>query len=165
MYRKVIEYSDYNGEKRTEVAYFNFDASELIEMLYRSNGNLPGIVDKINETKDLAKLIDIWKDWILRSYGDKSSDGKYFLKEDDEGRPLYRKFKQSKAFSELYLKLATDSDAAAEFVNGVIPNDLRQKVNEILAQKKAAGEDVPEELGLLSDESDNNEKVIDMVQK
>lgn len=157
MYRKEINYTDYNGEKQTDVAYFNLDKAELLKMLYESDGNLPNIVEQINEAKQVSKIAELFEKWILRAYGVKSPDGKCFLKEDEEGRPLSRKFKQSAAYAQLYMEYATNADAAAEFINNIIPKDLEKEVNAILAKRKAEG------AGEGSETKDENaEKLIEM---
>lgn len=128
MYKKTITYKDYLGNERTEDFLFNLSEAELIELQHSVNGGLAGIVDKIIKTQDEKQLITIFKDLLLRSYGEISNDGKYFLKKD-HGEPLSDRFVQSPAYSAIFMELATDDKAATEFINGIIPADLAQKVN------------------------------------
>lgn len=128
MLKKTITYTDYNGSERTESFYFNLNKAELMEMEMTTEGGLAERIQKIVDAKDTPAIITIFKDLILKAYGEKSPDGKLFLKEDEEGRPLSRKFKQTEAYSILYMELATDADAAAAFVNGIVPADMSKQI-------------------------------------
>ncbi len=117
MYKKEMTYTDYNGNVRTENFYFNLTKAEVIEMELEVAGGLEAYINKIVAEQDLPRLIKIFKDLLLRSYGEKSLDGKRFIKSDE----LRTAFSQTEAYSDLYTLLATDSEAAAEFVNGITP--------------------------------------------
>ena len=121
MYKKTMTYTDYNGVSRTEDFYFNLTKAELTDMELGIEGGLSAMIEKIASTQDIPAVAKVFKDLILKAYGEKSGDGKYFLKEDENGRPLSAKFKQTEAYSDLYMELAQDADKAAEFVNGIIP--------------------------------------------
>lgn len=129
MLEKKITYTDYDGNERTETHYFNLTKPELMEMEFSVGGGLDKKISKIIETQDTTKLMDIFKDLIIRSYGIKSDDGKRFIKKAE----ITEEFTQTGAYSELYMELATDADAAATFVNGIMPKDLMEAAN-----KKAA---------------------------
>ena len=66
----------------------------------------------------------MFKGLILDSYGEKSADGIQFEKSDS----IRKRFEQSEAYSELFMELATNSESAANFINGIIPKDLRDQV-------------------------------------
>ena len=76
----------------------------------------------------------IFKDLVLKSYGVKSDDGRRFIKNEK----LREEFEQTEAYSILYMELSTDADAAAAFVNGIIPADVAKQLpkdpNEIAAK-------------------------------
>lgn len=131
MHKETITYNDYNGVERTEDFYFNLTEAELTEMEYGQSGGMTSAIEHIIASQDLPTLIQYFKQIILKSYGEKSLDGKYFLKEDDEGHKLARKFTQTEAYSILYMKLATNDEAAANFVNGIMPKNVKE-----LAEKK-----------------------------
>ena len=65
----------------------------------------------------------MFKDLVLKAYGVKSDDGRRFIK----SKELSEEFAQTEAYSQIFMELATDADAAAKFVNGIIPADLAQK--------------------------------------
>ena len=120
MLKKRIKYTDYNGVEREEDFYFNLSKAELIEMDLSTEGGLQQTIEKITDTQDMPKLIELFKRLILKSYGEKSDNGKRFIKSEQ----LSEEFAQTEAYSELFMELATDEKAAADFVNGIIPEGL-----------------------------------------
>ena len=131
MYAKKIKYEDYEGNEREETFYFNLSKAELIQLELSTTGGLEKMIKKITEEQDQQKLADLFKKIILISYGEKSADGKYFLKNDGE---LAKMFSQTEAFSELYWELATSTDSAVDFINGIIPRNLREQMAKIGAE-------------------------------
>lgn len=126
MIKKTITYTDYNGVERTEDFYFNLSKAELMEMELGTDGGFTELLTKIVKTKDVPSLTKIFKEFIFRAYGEKSSDGKRFIKSPE----LSEAFSQTEAYSILFMELATNDEKAAEFMNGVIPSDLSEKVKE-----------------------------------
>lgn len=117
MIKKTIKYQDYEGVEREEDFYFNLTKAEIAEWEMSVTGGFAKQVQKIISEGDASKLIPIFKEMILKSYGVKSPDGKRFIKSEE----LATEFSQTEAYSELFMSLATDADAAAEFVNGITP--------------------------------------------
>lgn len=124
MLKKTISYVDYNDEERTEDFYFNLTSAELSEMELSTDGGLGEHIRKIVAAKDTPAIIKVFKDLILKSYGEKSADGRRFIKSEE----LSTAFSQTEAYSQLFMELATDEGAAAAFVNGIIPKDARAAV-------------------------------------
>lgn len=124
MLKKRITYTDYNGEERTEDFYFNLSKAEIMEMEMGVTGGLTELIKKVMATKDVPSVMKIFKDLILRAYGEKSADGKRFMKSEE----LSREFSQTEAYSILFMELATNADEAAKFVNGIIPADLAKQM-------------------------------------
>lgn len=124
MLQKTIEYKDYNGNERSKTFYFNLNKAELAEMQLTTKGGLDEMIQRIINTQDVPKLIEIFKDIILKSYGEKSADGEMFIKKDENGHKLADRFAQTEAYSELFMELSTDSTEAAAFINGIIPDDI-----------------------------------------
>lgn len=123
MLKKTITYTDYNGLERTEDFYFNLTKAEVMEMEMSTAGGMAEMIQKIVDAKEVAAIIKIFKDLVLRAYGEKSPDGKRFMKSEE----IRTAFEQSEPYSILFMELATDADAAAKFVNGIIPADLAQQ--------------------------------------
>lgn len=128
MLKKTIKYVDYNGEERTEDFYFNLTKAELVDMEFSTNGGLKNMLIKISQEKDTVKIAEFFKQIILKAYGEKSADGKRFMKKDANGQPLSDAFAETEAYSELYMELASDDKAASAFVIGIIPSDLAKEV-------------------------------------
>jgi len=128
MLKKTITYVDYNGEERKEDFYFNLTKAEVMEMELSTTGGLAEMIQRIVAAKDAPAIIKIFKDLVLKAYGEKSPDGKRFMKVDANGTPLYVAFSQTEAYSQLFMELATDADAAAAFVNGIIPADMAKQI-------------------------------------
>lgn len=120
MLKKRIVYTDYNGTKREEDFYFNLSKAEIMEMEMSTSGGLTEMINRIIETQDAPSIIKVFKEIIMKSYGEKSPDGKRLVK----SKELSEAFSQTEAYSELFMELATDSDAASKFVNGIIPADM-----------------------------------------
>ena len=124
MLKKTIKYTDYNGVEREEPFMFNLSKAELMEMEMGTTGGLAEMIQNIIDTQDAPAIIKIFKDIILKAYGEKSADGKRFMKVNETGVPLSIGFSQTEAFSQLFMELATDADAAAKFIKGIIPSDM-----------------------------------------
>lgn len=124
MLKKTITYHDYNGVEYTQDFYFNLSKAEIMEMEMGTTGGLAEMITKIVAAQDAPAIIKIFKDLILKSYGEKSADGKRFIKSDE----ISTAFTQTEAYSELFMELATDAEAAAAFVNGIIPADMAKEV-------------------------------------
>lgn len=124
MLKKTITYEDFNGETRTEDFYFNLTKAELMEMNLTTYGGLDKVIEKIINTQDTPKIVEMFKDIVLKAYGEKSDDGKRFVK----SKELSEAFSQTNAYSDLFMSLATDADEASAFINGVVPKDLAEEM-------------------------------------
>lgn len=129
MIKWPITYTDYNGEEHTEDFYFNLNKAEVMEMNLNANGAYGEYLQRIAEQRDGKLLAQEFKNIILKSYGEKSVDGRRFVKSPE----IVEAFQQTEAFAELYMELATDESAATRFIEGVMP-------------KVPAGAPVPAEL-------------------
>lgn len=123
MHKETITYTDYNDVERTEDFYFNLNKAELLDLETGVTGGYTAMINKIIATQDTPTLMDTFRKLILMAYGEKSADGREFIKNEE----LRTSFKQTEAYSELYVKLATDDKAAAKFIEGIIPAKLREE--------------------------------------
>lgn len=124
MIKETIAYTDYNGVERKEDFYFNLTKAEIMEMEMSTQGGLAEMIQRIVAAQDQPAIIKIFKELIIKAYGVKSPDGKRFIKNED----VINEFIQTEAFSQLFMKLATDADAASKFVNGVVPADMAKQI-------------------------------------
>lgn len=130
MLKHTMTYTDFNDEKVTETLYFNLSKPELLEYEADYEGGIEKVLQNIIDAQDKKTLILEFKKIILLSYGVKTPDGKRFIKTDEDRIA----FEQTAAYQQLFMDLATDDKLAAEFVNGVIPKDLREEVEKAKAE-------------------------------
>lgn len=133
MFEKTITYKDFFGNEKTEKRYFNLSEAEVIESQFDSDNNFSKLIQGIANTKDQETLGKLFKEIILRSYGEPSADGVYFNKSPE----IRYKFEHSALYNALYMELLFDADKASEFINKVIPVESLQKIVDN-AQAKSA---------------------------
>lgn len=139
MFKKTIKFEDFNGQQREETFYFNLSKAEIMEMELSTQAGVEEMIKMLIATKDNAKIVQIFKDLILKSYGIKSEDGTRFIK-----RPELREaFEQSNAYSELFMEILSDSNAQIAFINGVVAgvNMPEMKEEDAIAKLKEMGYD------------------------
>ena len=140
MYTRVINYEDYDGNQRTLEAHFNLNKAELLELQVSWDGGLEKVLHKIIEEKDQKRMIEMFKMIILKSYGKKSLDGNRFEKSE----AITEEFTQTEAYPELFMLLATDDKAAAEFINGIMPKKLIDEAKQQELEEKAKIAQLPQ---------------------
>lgn len=117
MYKKIIKYTDYNGVEHEDTFYFNYSKAELIEMDLVHPEGFEAWINGLIKASDNEALVNLFKELILGSYGEKDPTGKRFIK----SKELSEGFSQTEAYSELYMELITNTESAIEFVNGIVP--------------------------------------------
>ena len=120
MLKKTVTYVDYNGVERTEDFYFNLSKAEVTEMELSVEGGFSKMLEEIVKSNDNARILELFKEMVLKAYGEKSADGRRFVK----SKELSEAFSQTEAYSEIFMELAMDEKAAAAFVNGIMPVNL-----------------------------------------
>lgn len=133
MLKKSITYTDFEGNEVTEDFYFHLSKADLVEMEVSYKGGLSAWLKEIAKSDDAKSLVAEFKKLILMSYGVKSPDGKRFVKTQD----LRDSFMATEAYSSLFIELCTDAQAAAAFVNGIIPQNLDRDMEKIRAKQQA----------------------------
>lgn len=118
MIKKTVTYTDYNGEERTETYRFNLNRVEVLDMQMTTIGGYTEKLQALIDAKNTTELYKLFKDLVLRSYGVVSEDGKRFIKTDK----LREEFEQTEAYVTIYMELATNTDKAIEFINGITPD-------------------------------------------
>lgn len=118
MYKQTITYTDYDGNERTETFYFNLTAAELTKMELTTPGGWASRIQAIVDAADVPEIIKTFDQIIDMAYGEKSSDGRRFVKSKD----LTDAFKQTPAYDELLMSFMMNTDTAVAFMNGIIPD-------------------------------------------
>lgn len=121
MLAKVIKYEDFDGTPREEAFYFHLTKTELLKMDLSVDGGLQKRLQSIVDAKDGNAIMQQMSDIIRKSYGQKSPDGKRFIKSEQ----LADEFEQSAAYDVLFMELCTNEQAAIDFITGVMPADLQ----------------------------------------
>lgn len=117
MFKETFKYTDFNGVEREETHYFDLSEPDVMRLNYGSGANLKDIVERITQEQDGGRIIELFEKIIQTSYGEKSEDGKLFIKDEK----ALRNFIYSPMYPQLYMKLATDADYAARFVREITP--------------------------------------------
>ena len=140
MLKKTISYEDFDGNPVTETFYFNLTKAELVELEVGAGQN--GLANKLQaivDSNDGQEIIDNFKRIILLAYGKKSADGKRFMKSPE----ITAEFVATNAYSELFMELATNAEAAAAFMRGIVPSGLLENSNQLTLPTEEAKVEVP----------------------
>lgn len=124
MIAKTVTYKDLNGKERTEKFYFHYYESEILEMELSVEGGFAERIQRIIDAKEETSLIGVIKKFVVDAYGVKSDDGREFVKNDK----VRASFVQCPAYSKIFMEMVTNDEAAAEFVNGVIPDSMKEEL-------------------------------------
>ena len=135
MFKMTQNYTDYNGDEKTGVFYFNLNKVEILEMEAEEDGGYSDMLKRVVESKDSKELMKLFKQLLLKSYGVKTEDGGFAKSEE-----LTKKFEQSAAYPEIFMTLCTDAKKASDFVAYVMPLNEQQR-NEL---KDAKVSELPE---------------------
>ena len=106
MLKKTIQYVDYNGVERKEDFYFNLSKAEVTEMELSVDGGLANMLEQIVNSKDNKRIVELFKNIILKAYGEKSPDGRRFMKSEE----ISQAFAETEAYSELFISLAMNGE-------------------------------------------------------
>lgn len=139
MLKKTVTYEDYDSIVRTEDHYFNLTESELTMMEMSEVGGYQKRLESMVQSKDSTSMIQVIHDFVKASYGQKSPDGKRFIKSSE----LYEEFSQTEAYNKIFMELLTDDNAAIEFVIGVLPKSIGAAVREKMLEEKDENASIP----------------------
>lgn len=127
MYTKTIKYINYDNEEVEKTFHFHINEVEFTELQTSVKGGLKGLIEEIQNSKDESKIVQLYKELILLAYGEKK--GEYFKKKDSIRGRYSEDFEASAAFPALFVELAKDTNSMIEFVNGIMPTQLRKELN------------------------------------
>ena len=133
MLKETRTYTDYDGVERTEDFYFALSKAELAEMELSTDGGMQAMIEKIINSKDNKKIVEIFKEILLKSYGEKSDDGKRFVKSPE----LSKAFSETPVYSDMFMELATDETKASAFIDGILPSDMQAQLAEVRKNKES----------------------------
>lgn len=116
---KTVTYTDFNGNERTESFWFHLSRPELTETLLGIDNNIETYIKTIIKSENYYEIVKIFKKLLLEAYGEKSEDGRRFIKLPEKTK----EFSESEAYSVLFTELTTNEEKASEFINGLISKD------------------------------------------
>lgn len=128
MYKETITYIDYNDKERVEDFYFDLSQAELIEIEMTTPGGFTEMLNRAIKAQDHPTLFKSFKDFVFKSYGEKSADGREFVKSDN----ITARFIQTRAYSILMTRLCTDAEYASKFINGIVGSAAPSTPNTII---------------------------------
>lgn len=120
MYKRTITYKDYDDNERTETFYFNLTKPELTDLELSVKGGIKKMAEKAVQEKNGPVLLNIFKEIVKRAYGEKSADGRRFMKSEE----ITKSFTETEAYVILFLELVNDEKAATAFIQEVFPKDM-----------------------------------------
>lgn len=124
MITRTITYEDYNGTTRTEEFRFGLLKSELAKLELKTTGGMQAHLQRMIDAQDNEEIMKTFEKLILMSYGEKSVDGKRFVKNEE----IAEAFSQTPAYDQLFMELITDEKKAAEFISGIMPADIQKEL-------------------------------------
>ena len=138
MLMKKIKYKDFNGKDREDEFYFHMTKADVIKWITTTgNYTLDAVLMKLIKTENVKDIIGEIDYLITESYGEKSLDGIRFMKSPE----IKAKFVESNAYSELFMEIASDAKKAAEFFNGILPDDLAESIQNAIKENPDALKD------------------------
>lgn len=123
MLKKTITYENFNGETVSEDFFFHLSKAELVELELSHDGGLSEALKRIVAAEDGKGIVAEFKNIIIGAYGIKSDDGRRFIK----NQQIREEFESTEAYSALFMELVTNTDAAIDFINGVIPSGMAEE--------------------------------------
>lgn len=133
MFKKTIEYEDFNGETVTKDFYFHMSKAELLEMAADGNAMMERL-NRIIADKNGKAILREFRVIIMSSCGLRSEDGQRFIKTPEAQSELL----DSPAYDELLLELCTKAEAASEFVKQLIPEKMQKEMKAQLEKQGTA---------------------------
>jgi hypothetical protein len=130
MFKKTIEFEDFNGKKQRQDFYFHMSKSELLTIAADGSAYTDHI-KRIVELSDGAAILHEFRQLVSKACGVRSADGARFIKDAEAKSQLM----DSPAFDELLMELATNADDASNFVQQLIPEKMQKELKEQLLKQ------------------------------
>ncbi len=138
MLKRDIKFKDFEGRDKVKTAFFHYSAPELIDLEVKYPNGLRDQMQYVLSQGDPQAIVEFVKEFVLDAYGIRTEDGESFIKTPEAKEA----FRQSLAYETLFMDLAFNGQLAAEFINGVIPQDMGERVDKILADQGMTTEDI-----------------------
>ena len=131
MFSRTFEFKGYDGEMHKETWWFNLSETELYKLELGTVGGVNGMMNRMLREERPDKIVDMFEKIILTSVGERSADGRRFLKKPRIGMPwgeVAEDFRETPAYDQLFLELVSDGKKLSAFLKGVIPKELADQL-------------------------------------
>ena len=133
MFSRTFEYIGYDGNPHKDTWWFNLSEAELYKLELSNLGGMNGMMNKLLRESKPGEIVDLFEKLILSAVGERSVDGRKFIKNEEIRQDFY----QSKAYSDLFVELVKSGDKLAEFLRGAIPAEVAEALAKAEKEKEA----------------------------
>ena len=143
MFKIPITYVGFDGKEKTRDFYFNLTKGEIAEIHISLPGGFDGFLKRLDDDPDVADIVNVFKQLILKSYGKRTAENKFI-----KSKEISEEFAATDAYSELFLKfLDNEDDFVNKFLEGAInaPVGTIQRILEENPKLKETSDEVPSE--------------------
>jgi hypothetical protein len=136
MITEVITYENFNGEQDSRALNFHITEATLMENMGMRDkiatlADILGGPQRQLTTDEVQEIVNLVKWFMSISYGIKSPDGSSFDQDDPAGSgEVWRKFKNTPAYSAFIMSLFREPEKAVAFVVNVLPAELSKAATE-----------------------------------
>lgn len=133
MYKKTITYVGYDGVERTEDFYFHITKSEIFKLELSIDGGYAEMLQRMIDKKDAKTIMKYFDEFIKAAYGEKSDDGRRFVK----SKEISEAFSHTPAYDKLFMECVTDTEAGIKFITEIFPPDIQKTLETSDLMKKS----------------------------
>lgn len=133
MFSRTFEYTGYDGQPHKDTWWFNLSEAELYKLELSNLGGMNGMMQKLLRESKPGEVVDLFEKLILSAVGERSVDGRKFIKNEEIRQDFY----QSKAYSDLFVELVKSGEKLAEFLRGAIPAEVAEALAKAEKEKEA----------------------------
>lgn len=115
MLKHQVSYKDFDNKSVKETLWFNLTPRDSAKLTIKY-GDLAAYVKKIEKDKDAASMMVLIEDLVLTAYGERSEDGRHFIRNDE----IREQFGYSLAFEALLSDLYSDEKKMSKFFDALL---------------------------------------------
>lgn len=124
MLKHQVSYKDFDNKSVKETLWFNLTTRDSAKLTIKY-GDLTAYVKKIEKEKDAAAMMVLIEDLVLTAYGERSEDGRHFLRNDE----IRERFSYSLAFEALLDDLYSDEKKMSKFFDALLKHLIAKSGN------------------------------------
>lgn len=132
MIKVPIKYTDFNDQEVEEDIYFNFTQDEMLEFIRKNRRSIGGRMAKAVKDDDWIEAYKVVRDLIIEAYGERSEDGRRFMKSAD----IRRNLTETPVLDTVIEEVMKDEKSANTFINSLIPPKMREIIEDRLVEEE-----------------------------